>query len=148
MTGTITGGCLCQAIRYAVRGPIIEAGYCHCRLCQLATGSPVVAFATVAVADYHVLTGEPQIRRSSDIGERWFCSTCGTPLAMRVDHQPDTIDFTIPTLDDPSAVVPTFHIWVRSRIPWFNTTDDCARYDRFRRVTAGLQDSEIEAERI
>ena len=28
-------------------------------------------------------------------------ATCGTPLAMRVDHQPETVDFSIATLDDP-----------------------------------------------
>lgn len=36
------GGCLCGALRYALSGPSIDAGYCHCRFCQRASGAPVV----------------------------------------------------------------------------------------------------------
>ncbi len=87
-----------------------------------------------------ITAGEPARRRSSDFGERWFCRDCGTPLAMQVDHQPDTIDFTIATLDRPDAVPPGFHIWTASRIPWFDTADTLPRHERFRRNTRGLDD--------
>jgi hypothetical protein len=60
---------------------------------------------------------------------------------MLVTHQPDTIDFTIPTLDDPAAVAPGFHIWRRSRIPWFDTADSMPRHDRFRPDTVGLTET-------
>jgi hypothetical protein len=132
-----TGGCLCRRIRFSLTAAPFEAGYCHCRMCQLATGSPVAAFGTVALDAYRVDAGEPARRRSSNIGERWFCGDCGTPLAMRVDHQPDTLDFTIATLDDPSLVVPTFHIWTERRIPWFGAYDALPRHRRFRPFTPG-----------
>ena len=57
---------------------------------------------------------------------------------MLVRHQPDTLDFTIATLDDPAAVVPGFHIWHGSRIGWFETADDLPRHARFRPDTVGL----------
>ncbi|RYZ15052.1 MAG: GFA family protein [Alphaproteobacteria bacterium] len=122
------GGCLCGGIRFSLSEEPAEAGYCHCRLCQLATGSPVAAFATVPVDAYHIDSGIPMRRRSSDFGERWFCADCGTPLAMRVDHEPDTIDFTIATLDTPDRVAPGFHIWVSSHISWFDTADALPRH--------------------
>ena len=58
----------------------------------------------------------PRRRRSSDFGERWFCGDCGTQIAMRVDHQPDTIDFTIASLDSPELLRPGFHIFFESRL--------------------------------
>ena len=143
----LPGGCLCRSVRYEVRGAVIEAGYCHCRLCQLATGSPVAAFGTVAVGDFVLLAAEPERRRSSDFGERWFCRSCGTALAMRVDHQPATIDFTIATLDDPSRVRPTFHIWTERQLTWFATSDSCPRFKRFRPDTDGLTSADTEARR-
>ena len=101
------------------------------------TCAPVLAFATVPLADFQV-SGSPRRYRSSDFGERWFCAECGTPLAMHVDHQPDTIDFTIASLDEPGCVRPEFHIFVDSRIAWFDTRDSLARYPRFRPETPGL----------
>jgi len=135
-----TGGCLCGAIRYRLASVPFDAGYCHCRICQLASGAPVLAFATVPRGDYVVARGAPKRRASSDFGERWFCGDCGTPLTMLVAHQPDTLDFTIATLDLPAALAPGFHIWCRGRITWFDTADDLPRHERFRSGTVGLTD--------
>lgn len=136
----LQGRCACGAIRYELASAPFDAGYCHCRICQLTSGAPVMAFATVSAGDYHVFEGTPAVRHSSDFGERGFCGACGTPLTIRVRHQPDTIDFTIATLDNPDAVVPDFHIWTRSRIGWFDTGDHLPRHACFRDDTVGLTD--------
>jgi hypothetical protein len=137
--GFLNGGCLCGAVRYQLQSMPFEAGYCHCELCRRSTGAPVVAFATVPLEDF-VLTGaEPRRRRSTDFGERWFCAECGTQLAMHVDHQPNTIDFTIASLDFPDAVRPEFHIFFGENISWFDSFDDLPRYPGFRPDTPGLE---------
>lgn len=135
---TIEGGCLCGLIRYRLEADPFDAGYCHCAICRRSSGAPVLAFATVPVEAFVISRGSPQRRRSSDFGERWFCRDCGTQIAMHVDHQPDTIDFTIGSLDDPSLVRPGFHIWTESRIDWFDTSDELPRHERFRPDTRGL----------
>jgi hypothetical protein len=137
MSLELQGGCLCAAVRYRLLSEPFEAGYCHCALCRRATGAPVVAFGTVPFADFQLI-GNPRRRRSSDFGERWFCRECGTQVAMHVDHQPDTIDFTIATLDDPERLRPQFHIFFGSRIEWFDTADRMPRYYSFRPDTRGL----------
>lgn len=136
----LTGRCACGAVRYALLSQPFDAGYCHCRICQLTSGSPAMAFATVPIADYRVTSGAPAVRQSSDFGERSFCPDCGTPLTMRVTHQPETIDFAIPTLDRPDAVAPGFHIWDQSRITWFDAGEHLPRHARFRADTVGLND--------
>lgn len=97
-----------------------------------------MAFATVPREHFVLTRGVPRRRASSAFGERWFCGDCGTPLAMIVAHQPDTLDFTLATLDDPGTVAPGFHIWHESRIGWFDTADDLPRHERFRAETVGL----------
>ena len=37
----VTGGCLCGAVRYEVEAYLHNAFYCHCRMCQRASGAPV-----------------------------------------------------------------------------------------------------------
>ena len=98
-----------------------------------------MAFGTVPLADFHLEKGDPSRRRSSSFGERWFCASCGSPLAIRVDFQPDTIDLTLASLDDPGAAAPGFHLWTSSRIPWFDTRDQLPRHEGFRPETRGLK---------
>jgi len=139
-----TGGCACGAIRYELRSEPFDAGYCHCRICQLTSGAPVLAFATVPIADYRVVAGVPAVRRSSSLADRSFCGACGTPLTIHADYQPDTIDFTIASLDDPAVIAPSFHIWTESRLAWFDTADDFPRHRGFRPGTRGI-DQEMAA---
>jgi len=133
-----TGGCLCGAVRYRLMSEPFDAGWCHCRTCQLNSGSPAMAFASVPVDDWRITNGEPRRVKSSEFGHRLSCSTCGTPLAMRVDHQPETVDFSIATLDEPSRIAPTFHIFWASKVAWFDPGDDLPRHARFRPDTRGL----------
>jgi hypothetical protein len=132
------GGCGCGAVRYRLASTPFDAGYCHCSMCRRSSGAPVIAFATVPLNDLTWTSGMPRRRRSSGFGERWFCGDCGTQLAMHVDHQPDTIDFTIASLDEPQEFAPRFHIFFASRIGWFDTTDSCPRHAEFRPDTRGL----------
>ena len=133
-----TGRCLCGAVRYRLAGKPFDAGWCHCRTCQLNSGSPAMAFASVAADDWIIEQGEPRRVKSSDFGHRLSCVTCGTPLAMRVDHQPETVDFSIATLDAPGRIAPEFHIFWASKVAWFDPGDDLPRFDRFRPYTRGL----------
>jgi hypothetical protein len=124
----LEGGCLCGAVRYRIGAAPDHADYCHCRMCQRATGAPVVAWLTVARAAFAWTRGEPAVYRSSASAERLFCQTCGTQLAFRDISEPQDLDVTLASLDDPEAVRPTHHIWTSSRIGWFDTADDLTRY--------------------
>jgi len=135
-----TGGCLCGAVRYRLASEPFDTGWCHCRLCQRASGSPGLVFSTVPADDFVVEQGADRIGlvRSSDFGRRQFCTACGTPLTMKVDHQPETIDFTVATLDHPEDMVPGFHIFHQEAIGWAETADGLPRYAGFRPDTRGL----------
>jgi hypothetical protein len=109
-------------------GTPVDAGYCHCRLCQRASGAPVVAWATFAAADFHLLAGDLTTYRSSVRGERGFCARCGTPIAFRYLSKPEYIDITVASLDDPAALPPQYHIWTMSQVPWLRVDDTLPRH--------------------
>lgn len=133
-----TGGCACKSVRYRLNSDPYDAGWCHCRTCQLNSGSPAMAFATVPFTDFEVTEGDVQRFASSDFGWRMFCGDCGTPLGMHVKHQPDTIDFSVATLDRPELIRPGYHIFYADRIPWAEAGDTLPRHDGFRPDTRGL----------
>jgi len=140
----LTGGCMCGSVRYELASEPFDCGWCHCRTCQLNSGAPAQPYASVRCEDWLITAGEDSIRtvRSSSFGHRTFCEKCGTPLYFRVDHQPETVDFSVVTLDDPAAVEPEFHIFWSSKVPWFNPGDDLPKYERFRPGTKGLHGTE------
>jgi len=125
---TYDGGCACGAIRYQSADPPVEAGYCHCRICQRSSSAPVLVFASFPVASFQYRRGEPNIFASSDHGHREFCNQCGTQIAYRDAQAAITVDVNVGSLDDPSAVAPEMHIWCDSRISWFDTHDSLPRY--------------------
>lgn len=79
MTKTLTGKCLCEAVRFSVEAVEPEVDACHCTMCQRWTGGPALAIKT---------TGEPTLQgadhvavyKSSEWAERRFCKLCGTHL--------------------------------------------------------------------
>lgn len=119
----LEGGCLCGAVRYRLRGTLIDAGFCHCSLCRKASGAPLVAWLTLPLAGFEYLQGEAAVFRSSRSHQREFCARCGTPLAFRRQRDPKTVDVTICSLDDSSAIVPQYHIWCRSKLDWLHLDD-------------------------
>ena len=120
----MSGGCLCGAVRYEAEGPLLDAGYCHCRMCQRQSGSPVMTWASVPAGTLRYVAGEPAVYRSSAIGERRFCARCGSGLEFRALADPDTVALNSGTLDDPSLAPPRKHIWTMSQVSWFVTADD------------------------
>ena len=129
----LTGGCLCGTVRYRLASAPVDAGWCHCRTCQVNSGSPAMVFASVPSADFVIEGGAEAIRRypSSENAERWFCGRCGTPLLFR-ELDGETHDFSLATLDRPEAILPEFHIYYDSRIGWAEAADTLPRFGRGR----------------
>jgi hypothetical protein len=127
------GGCLCGAVRYRARGRPTQVNHCHCRMCQRASGAPIVTWATFPSANVEWIKGAPATRRSSDTAERGFCSACGSALFWRGDAEKDLIDLTAGTFDRPETLRPEDHIWIESAMPWLHVADELPRYPRSRK---------------
>ena len=124
------GGCACGSLRYESKAAPLDAGYCHCRLCQTTSAAPALVFASFPVDAFRYMSGTPAIYISSPHGSREFCASCGTQIAYRDVDGAVTVDVNAASLDDPASVTPEYHIWCENRIPWFDTADDLPRYDR------------------
>jgi hypothetical protein len=141
MTDRLEGGCACGAVRYRLMSEPFDCGWCHCRICQLVSGSPAMVFASVPAGHLVWTEGGDKVKSfaSSSFGHRSYCGDCGTPFLMEVDHQPETVDFSVATLDEPARLSPGFHIFWGSRLPWFEPNDSLPRHEKFRPDTRGLE---------
>ena len=79
MSQTLSGGCLCGAVRFTAAPKSGEVGACHCGMCRKWTAGPflVLDCADTLKVDDPTNLG---VYRSSEWAERCFCKTCGTPL--------------------------------------------------------------------
>jgi hypothetical protein len=126
---TFDGGCACGALRFSANADPLDAGYCHCRICQRTTGAPVLAWASFPVSSFTYTRGEPSLYPSSNHGHRELCAQCGTQIAYR-DNVATTVDVNVGSLDEPERITPTCHIWCESQIPWLTIEDDLPRFVR------------------
>lgn len=112
-----TGGCLCGHVRYCATGAPLRPHYCHCRMCQQATGGPFAALVGFDRGTVEWTGAEPKRYRSSPIAQRGFCGECGTPLTYERDGAAH-VSVTIASLDRPDLIRPNAHWGIESRLPW------------------------------
>ncbi len=122
----LTGGCLCNAVRYKCTEAPCDVHYCHCRLCQRAFGNVFAVFGSLPVPALSFTRGTPKLYRSTPYAERGFCGACGTPLTFR-DLRSGWIAISIGSLDHPDAVQPEMHWGIESQVPWLALHDELPR---------------------
>jgi hypothetical protein len=118
---TITGGCLCNAVRYSIEAEPIGARICWCRDCQyFAAGNATVnvIFPSDAVSLTGPLRDYTSRADSGNIMHRQFCECCGTPVASASESRPHLIILRAGTLDDPGVAQPSGTIWTDSAPSW------------------------------
>ena len=119
---TMTGGCQCGRVRYAVEIASDDAYWCHCRMCQKATGGIAAAFVQVECPITWLR--EPDWYDSSPVARRPFCSKCGTPLGFAWKATSTGQDLTVGSFDDPARFKPVAHAGSESmHEAWLDTRD-------------------------
>lgn len=117
MAIAVTGGCQCGAVRYEATLANGDAYFCHCRMCQRATGGVAAALLNARRADVTWTTREPDHFASSPIAKRGYCASCGTPLTFEFDEGSENLDLTVGSLDEPSTVRLASHFGIESWVP-------------------------------
>ncbi len=125
---SITGGCLCGAVRYEADGPPDHASLCHCRMCQRHFGNAIGGYASFSRESLRFAKGTAKIYRSSDFAQRGFCADCGSPLTYEYTSAPDRLSMTLGSLDHPERIPPRVHFGIESQVPWLHIDDDLPRH--------------------
>ena len=114
----LEGGCFCGSIRYRIKEDSYPAAICHCTMCRRTSAAAYVSWIVVPTTDFDYIQGEPEVLQSSSHGTRYFCGSCGTPVACVLAEHPDVIDVTICSLDDPGQYPPQSDVHTDTRLSW------------------------------
>ena len=105
----LKGSCLCGGVRYEIDGEVGPMAQCYCSMCR----------------KQHWAIGptSPGLKRG-------FCRTCGSNLPVP-DPAEQTLFIPAGTLDDDPGIRPAAHIFVASKAPWVEITDDLPQFDEY-----------------
>lgn len=128
------GGCQCGQLRYRFEGAPLAIAVCHCTECQRQSGSAFGMSLLVPQNSFQLIAGEVRdFTRSSDSGRRVrcvFCPSCGTRIYHDPAYAQGILNIKPGTLDDTSWLLPTVHVWTRSKQPWVTIPDGAKCFEQ------------------
>ncbi len=153
------GLCLCGALRYEIDGPIGFAAHCHCSMCRKFHGAAFATGFGAPASGFRWRNGADAVDefQSSAQGRRLFCRHCGSaapviagdlailpagnidgelaPKNSPLAHSPaqPRLRTTRPSdySDGLLALGKAPHMFVGSKAPWYEITDDLPRHDQY-----------------
>ena len=127
----LTGQCLCCAIAYEIDGALGPIVNCHCSMCRRWHGAAFRTRCTVESKHFKWTKGEEHLSKyhSSKTVIKTFCKICGSNLISLYDDRPDYIGLPISGLEEDPESHPIAHIFVGSKSPWYEITDDLPQYE-------------------
>ena len=131
MPVTVTGGCLCGALRYEARGAPGVAGYCCCGDCRKASGSAFIGFMGFPPGRI-TITGEARRFHSpaanGNVATRNFCAVCNS-LVFGGGPDLGGINVYAGSLDDATQFKPTIALFTRDMAHWAILPDGLKRFE-------------------
>ena len=130
MARELRGSCYCGATRYRVADSFEYAMNCHCSKCRQRTGSAFKPIGGIAVDAVACEAGHAGERYGDDDNYDVMCNRCGS-LLYAVVRDGKYAHVALGTLSDSPSIRPTHHIFVGSKAPWFEITDDLPQFEEF-----------------
>jgi len=135
MTEILEGGCACGAVRYRMKTGPMFVHCCHCRDCQRQTGSAFVLNALIETDRVEVLGEQPvRFEMPTDSGRPhgiYRCRACGTAVWSEYGGAAVVRFVRVGTLDEPRALKPDVHIYVRSKQPWIALPEGVPAFEAY-----------------
>jgi hypothetical protein len=138
------GSCLCESVKYTLRGLPWLSYLCHCRTCQRANGSAFNANCFFPRHQLSVVQGKDKVSvypfgktGSGSIQHRYFCAICGSPLYILPENKPEVVVVCAGTLNNFSDFKPEQECWAKQRVSWVQPVPDVESYEGSRPITSG-----------
>ena len=133
MVKTLTGGCLCGAVKFSLEDRLKSFYLCHCKQCRQLTGS---AFAANIITDKDNITwhsGQDKVsiyEHSSRQFSKSFCQRCGSALPF-INKTGTSLIVPAGSLNEPLEMKPQANIFASEEAPWLSDGSKAKKYPGF-----------------
>jgi hypothetical protein len=125
----LVGKCGCDTVRYRVADAFRYAANCHCSRCRAATGSAFKPFAGIEREKLAITDGgDALLVVGEEDSNDTRCAKCGA-LLFSVVRDGGYVHVAMGSLVDAPTIRPAGHIFVGSKAPWFEITDDLPQFE-------------------
>jgi hypothetical protein len=132
-TTSLSGGCLCGAVRYTARGEAQQFWHCHCQRCRKASGTGHASNLFVSGSlkwesgEHHIVQYKvPEAKRFTNT----FCGTCGGRVPRFIE-QAGMVFIPAGSLDQEPDFMPQGRIFSGSRTEWSCHDGDLPEFDEY-----------------
>jgi len=130
--GLVSGGCQCGDVAFEYSGSPKFMMNCHCSRCRKAKAAAHATNAFVPMEQFHWLRGQDKIvNYDLPDAERFgnaFCGNCGSSVP-RESGNTGMLNIPAGSLDCAPGVEARGHIFVASRAPWFDVSDELPQWE-------------------
>ncbi len=130
--GMVGGSCDCGKVSYEYAPPAQKMGICHCSRCRKARSAAFSTQVFVPIDSFRWISGEDNVDHYRVPDSRYFvssfCSDCGSPAAKKFEDF-SMVMLPAGSLDQDPGIRPQAHIYVASKAPWFDITDDLPQFN-------------------
>jgi len=127
----LTGRCQCGAVRYEVEDAFVYAANCHCSQCRAATGAAFKPFAGIEREKLRITAGQDEVAvYGEEDANDTRCGACGSFL-YSVVRDGAFVHVAMGSLVDMPGIRPNKHIFVGSKAPWHEITDDLPQFEEY-----------------
>ena len=137
----IKGACRCGQLSYELSKAPVYAAYCHCTECRQRNSSPCTSFMMGLQDSLNVLGKYDEYSEASGSGstlDHHRCINCGTVVYSRINRLKNIVAIPSTTLLDEKYFQPVEHLWVQSKVSWFEISDDLPQRSGPPKLPAGL----------
>ncbi len=133
----LSGGCLCGSVCYKILNDPLLAYTCNCRFCQKDTGTAYRSALAVLNENVEIFGKDFSIYtyKSVEHGRELyknFCPDCGTTISLKTERFPERQVIMIGTLDNPSQIALSTHMFVEEAFDWVEFPKDHLVYAKHR----------------
>ena len=122
-----------SAARFAIEvdDAFLYAANCHCSNCRASTGAAFKPFAGIEREKLTVTDGaDALLVLGEEDGNHTRCAACGS-LLYSVVRDGAYVHVALGSLVDAPSIRPDHHIFVGSKAPWYEITDDLPQFEEY-----------------
>ena len=120
-----------RRVAYTVSDAFLYAVNCHCSNCRAGTGAAFKPFAGIEREKLLLTAGRDNLLVWGDDDlNHTRCAICGS-LLYSVVRDGAFVHVALGSLADAPSIRPAKHIFVGSKAPWFEITDDLPQFEEY-----------------
>jgi hypothetical protein len=129
--GVTQGSCLCGEVAYEITSAPQRMFLCHCSRCRQGRSAAHCANVFYDATGFRWIRGAGLVEEFPLPGAQYFttafCRKCGSELP-RLSVERNIVVVPAGSLDSEPAITPVAHIFVGSKAPWFDITDELPQF--------------------